>query len=194
MKRIYHGLMLAGAALVGAVLDGVALAQVSGGAAGITAGLQTGRGMTRAQALARAEQAFARLDANQDGVLDKSDRAAMEARRFDRLDTNHDGSLSREEFGAGAMMGRRRNGQLGAFAGVGSGSGAGAGMSRAEFVAAALRRFDAADGDHDGSLTMAERAARRAAGASGDAARPASRPASKQAGQQASATSPQQGQ
>lgn len=52
-----------------------------------------------------------RFDANGDGALDPTERAAMrEARasaRFDKLDTNGDGVLSRAEFKAGQKLHKR---------------------------------------------------------------------------------------
>lgn len=54
--------------------------------------------MTRAEAQARAEKMFDKMDINHDGKLDKADREAREAKHFDAMDTNHDGQLSRQEF------------------------------------------------------------------------------------------------
>ncbi|HVQ08575.1 MAG TPA: EF-hand domain-containing protein [Allosphingosinicella sp.] len=61
--------------------------------------------VTRAQVIDRTDQAFARLDANNDGRFTPDEaRARGEQRRaqhmtrmFDRLDANHDGSITREE-------------------------------------------------------------------------------------------------
>jgi Ca2+-binding EF-hand superfamily protein len=64
--------------------------------------------MTRAEAKAHAEEAFAKLDVNHDGKLDKADRTARFAAHFDEIDTNHDGTISRDEFiAAHEAMGRR---------------------------------------------------------------------------------------
>lgn len=58
--------------------------------------------LTRADAQAKATQLFAKLDANKDGKLDASDRAAkraeMQAKAFERLDANKDGSISKAEW------------------------------------------------------------------------------------------------
>lgn len=54
--------------------------------------------MSRAEAQARAEKMFDKMDINHDGKLDKADREAREAKHFDAMDTNHDGQLSRQEF------------------------------------------------------------------------------------------------
>ncbi|WP_374393000.1 EF-hand domain-containing protein [Sphingopyxis sp.] len=58
--------------------------------------------LTRAEAQAHATEMFARMDANKDGKLDASDRAArrteMQAQMFERLDANKDGSISKAEW------------------------------------------------------------------------------------------------
>lgn len=58
--------------------------------------------ITRAEAQTAATTMFAKLDANKDGKLDKSDREAhrgeMLTKRFEMLDTNKDSSISRQEF------------------------------------------------------------------------------------------------
>jgi hypothetical protein len=60
-------------------------------------------GLTRAEAVAKAEKLFARLDLNHDGKLDAADRALHFGEIFDQIDTNHDGSISRDEFIAAQM-------------------------------------------------------------------------------------------
>jgi Ca2+-binding EF-hand superfamily protein len=55
---------------------------------------------TRADARARAEHLFDKLDLNHDGKLDKADRAIRINEMFDRFDANHDGAISRDEFAA----------------------------------------------------------------------------------------------
>ena len=54
--------------------------------------------LTRAEAKTRAEAAFAKLDLNHDGKLDKADRAVRIGEHFDKIDANHDGTISRDEF------------------------------------------------------------------------------------------------
>lgn len=171
--------------------------------------------MTRSQVEQRTDEAFARMDANDDGVLDAADRQAMQARwaerraehreaRFEQLDANDDGALSRAEFDAahdaeggeggegidGRGPGKHRMGRpaggFGGFEGPGGPGGfagfegpggpggpggmfgpGGAGadgegdraLTKAEFTAAALERFDRADANRDGTLTAAERRA-----------------------------------
>ncbi len=166
---------------------------------------------TRAEAQARAEEMFARLDVNKDGKLDRADRDArrqqMREAMFDQLDTNNDGSISKAEFLAdrgpegdrgprpdgermrdmppppeGANMAgpesdgpardhpeRRRghgdrhgdrHGMKGPMMGFGKADADGdRSITRAEFVAAALQRFDGMDGNKDGKVTPEERRA-----------------------------------
>lgn len=71
---------------------------------------ERGADITRADAEARAESMFARMDANDDGVLDEADREARARARFDRMDANGDGSLTFAEMQtARETMQERRN-------------------------------------------------------------------------------------
>ena len=137
--------------------------------------------ITRADAATRAGALFDRMDANHDGTLNKADHAARLTAMFDRIDTTHDGALSRDEFvAAHARMGQPGHGPEGEGAeghehGMapddmhGGPDGppppppgspmADHALSRADFVAGAMKRFDAADANHDGTLTSAERRA-----------------------------------
>lgn len=136
--------------------------------------------LTRAEVQQSATASFARLDVNRDGKLDQSDRTArreaMKTRMFERLDTNKDGQIARTEFMAdrgkpGMREGRRGGGRRHGGADWGAGrmmggkrTGAnwnGGTTTQAEFVAAALQRFDARDANKDGQLTQAERQAAR---------------------------------
>lgn len=58
--------------------------------------------LTRAEVQANATQMFAKMDANKDGKIDATDRAArhaeMQAKRFAALDANSDGSVSKAEW------------------------------------------------------------------------------------------------
>lgn len=117
--------------------------------------------MTRAQAQARAEARFARMDANQDGTLDQADRQARRGNMFDRLDTDRNGSISRAEFEAMAekradRAGKRMAGNQRATARAERGP-----VTRQAFVDRALTRFDRADANRDGTVTIDERKAAR---------------------------------
>lgn len=74
---------------------------------------------SRAEAQARSDELFSKLDVNGDGVIDPKDRQAREAERFAMLDTDHNGALSPQEFAAGP--GPRGPGGPGPFAGKGPG-------------------------------------------------------------------------
>lgn len=133
--------------------------------------------MTRAQAQAKAEAAFARMDANQDGTLNEADRAARKASMFDRIDADRNGSISRAEFDAmhakraeqggkkhagHGMGGMGRKGSGGHQSMMGERMGAGQGpATREAFVERALSMFDRADANRDGTVTQAERKAAR---------------------------------
>lgn len=75
------------------------------------------RVVTRAEAQAHATQMFARLDANGDGKLDATDRAAkrteMQAKAFERIDTDKDGSISKAEWDQHAADRAARHGERG---------------------------------------------------------------------------------
>ncbi len=121
----------------------------------------------------------------------KARRDARLQALFDRLDTNKNGSITRDEFMAGMEHGRRgpdgrqaegKPGEGRHFGGghrggpggmmhhrMGGMGGMGGGMmkpgqgpvTKSEFVAARLAKFDAADTNHDGVLTAQERQAER---------------------------------
>lgn len=130
--------------------------------------------MTRAEVQARAETAFARMDANKDGTLDQADRAARHAMMFERMDTDRNGSISRAEFDAmhaqraerrsGAMaqrMGRKERGAQAGMMGQRMGRADRQPATRQAFVDRALAMFDRADANRDGTVTQAERKAVR---------------------------------
>jgi EF-hand domain pair len=158
--------------------------------------------ITRQQVIDRADQAFARMDANHDGRFTPEEaratgeqrRTEMRGRMFDRLDANHDGNISRDEFaqahamhGPGGHRGRRMGPPPGGPGGddmgppppggpdgpdgrAGPGGpgmrgqrmfGAAGFVTAEQFRARALERFDRADADHNGTVTVAERQAMR---------------------------------
>lgn len=133
--------------------------------------------ITRAEAQAKAAEMFTRLDVTGDARIDAADRSAAMAKRFDAMDANHDGMLSKQEFldAHQKMMGapggpndhgmgeHRMGGGMRAMHGMKmlrqmdvNGDKA---VTRDEFTAGALNRFDAADANHDGKLTPEERRA-----------------------------------
>ncbi len=136
--------------------------------------------MTWADAKAKADQMWTRLDVNKDGKIDQADRAAKAAERFDKLDTDNNGALSQQEYAA--RQGKWKDRKAGASApadgqrkpGGKRGHGMmGGGMhmmamadankdgtiTRAEFDTAARAHFDMADANKDGSVTADERRA-----------------------------------
>jgi Ca2+-binding EF-hand superfamily protein len=136
---------------------------------------------TWADAKAKADKMWMRLDVNKDGVLNAADREAKLAEMFDMIDANHDGAISKAEFmehhkkmmEGGWKDAKGRDGDTPPGAGMAMMMGPGAHVmremaekadtnhddtiTRAEFDAAVKARFDAADTNHDGKLTPAER-------------------------------------
>lgn len=88
-----------------------------------------------------------RPDPYGDATVTQADAEKNAADRFAQLDANHAGSLSTDEQPNG---GRR-------FGGREAGS-----MTKDQFVAGQVQRFQRMDADHDGNLTKAERDAFRA--------------------------------
>ncbi len=132
--------------------------------------------VTRAEAQAKAAAMFDQHDVNRDGKLDQADRAAKIAQHFDQMDTNHDGAISKDEFTAAHMKPMGMRGEPGKMGPGHEGRGHGMGhrgmgmmgamdanhdrtVTRDEFIAGALKRFDTADANHDGKLTKDERRA-----------------------------------
>jgi len=119
--------------------------------------------------LAVAAPAFAqwapRPDPFGDAIIARKDAETDAGRRFDALDTNHDGNLSPEELAAarphrpdGGAAGAERRGRGDRMRSMMDPNGDGK-VTKDEFVAAQLRRFDRMDANHDGQLTAAERKA-----------------------------------
>ena len=184
MKKPTFALTAATLLAFGAALYGINPALAQSGPAPMGDGT-----VTWAEAKARADMLWTRLDVNQDGVLNAADREEKMAKIFDQIDTNHDGAISRGEFlehHKAMTKGKSRDGASPAMGGASmDGSppiammmGHGGRMmhemaekadtnhdqsiSRTEFDAATKARFDKADANHDGKLTAAERRAARA--------------------------------
>ena len=151
-------------------------------------GMGGDRMMTWAEFKAYADEGFAKIDVNHDGVIDKSDRQAMRdqmfSRQFDSMDKNHDGSVNRQEFDAEHPHdGPSPPPQMGSGsdhpAGPGHSEHRGPGMAgmmmlrgadtdhdgkitRTEYDASIKLHFDAMDTNHDGQISKDERQAAHA--------------------------------
>lgn len=136
---------------------------------------------TQAEALARADQRFAALDANRDGQLSADElKGPRAARMIARADSDRNGAISQAEFRAAAaqrfarvdadrdgtiepgerpaLRGPRRGGERMLARLDTNRDGA---VSEAEFVAAAQQRFQRLDANRDGRVDAAELQARR---------------------------------
>ena len=143
------------------------LAMLAGAAAAQTADSRPRADVTRQQLVERLDARFARLDTDRDGAVTAAERSARRearrAQRFQRLDRDGNGALSPTEFAARGDRAERGEGRRGGRRRFGGGGGAGADangdgtISRAEFQARALARFDRGDLDRNGVLTAAER-------------------------------------
>lgn len=181
-------LVITSAAMLTAVVMAPALAQTVQAAAEPAHGQHDEMRMepvTRAQMLQKVQSHFARVDADNDGVVTKAEMQAMRGARhermekhagmrrehtFERLDTNDDGSISRSEFDAAhaGMAGHngkaghkrmRMHGQIFEMADANNDGR----VTLQEATAAAAEHFDRADANRDGVLTADEmRAAHKA--------------------------------
>lgn len=127
--------------------------------------------MTRADIEARVKERFAKIDADRNGSVTKSEindsRAAnmkdRQDRHFAEMDANKDNMISRAEFDAG-HAGKRHEGRHGFGHGKmfdRSDANADGTLSLSETMAKAMARFDAADANKDGVMTPEERRASR---------------------------------
>lgn len=155
---------------------------IAGGSTFAYAQPKMGGDFTRAQAQERATKMFERMDVNSDGVIDAADREARMKQRFDKMDTDKNGSISFAEFSARPewkgkraeagepndrgpregkrghhRMGRGGHGPMGMMADTNKDGK----ITKAEFQAHALAKFDAMDTDKNGTVTAAERKAAR---------------------------------
>ncbi len=112
-----------------------------------------------------------RQDANQDGVATRAEAIAQADARFAQMDTDHDGRITAGEMRAYREAlhdrvvasgrdvpvpppgGRKHDGTGRRMDPNGDGS-----VTREEFEARALKRFDRMDADHDGTIDATERA------------------------------------
>ncbi|MFN3944929.1 MAG: hypothetical protein ACK4K7_08365 [Allosphingosinicella sp.] len=150
------------------ILAGIAALTVSGTALAQSGGYQRGADrnvdVTRAEAAAKANQAFQRLDLNRDGrvtpeemrqarqqmraerlaQLTPEQRAAMEQRRAQRGDQARSGGWKRGDGERSGQRGQRMFGEQGF-------------VTAEQFQARALQRFDRMDLNNDGVVTAEER-------------------------------------
>jgi hypothetical protein len=134
MKKI-----LATLAVAAAVISTPALAQE-----GARGGYMQ-KDQTRAEAQQRADMLFQMLDANKDGTVTKAE-ADESVAQFEAARGDDDGGR-----GAGRMQRM-----------IGQAFGTAQSLTLQQFEAQALARFDAADLNHDGTVTAAERQQLRA--------------------------------
>ncbi|BAV64684.1 EF-hand domain-containing protein [Sphingobium cloacae] len=132
--------------------------------------------LTKAEMTASLEARFAKMDVNKDGKLTKEDRELRRQQRqearFAQLDTDKNGQISKAEFTAGhdrragagkpdgqdgRHWGGRHHRGFGKDMVDGRGQGAGDGtITREQFVARGLERFDRLDANKDGTVTAEE--------------------------------------
>ncbi len=142
--------------------------------------------VTLAEHTAQVGKMFDRMDVNGDGVLDQADREARQAQRFANIDTDGNGELSPAELKAAREAHATKRGERrakmaehrgkrpqGEMHGPGGGRGPGGpgmvlrgadtdgdkSITRAEFEAAAAKRFVRMDADGSGGITAEERKA-----------------------------------
>lgn len=143
-------LLIAAAAAAGLVGLAPALAQTATPPAAAAKPVKAGKQMTRPDTVQRAQQHFARLDANRDGFITQAEADAARvqlgermAKRggamFDRLDSNRDGTITRAEVDAALAARPQKAGQQSAGR-----------ASRWDRLAARL------DTNKDGAITRAE--------------------------------------
>lgn len=143
-------LLISGVAVAALAGLAPALAQTAAPPAAAAKTMKPGKQMTRADMVQRAQQHFARLDANRDGFVTQAEAQAARAQfgermakrggaRFDRLDSNKDGAITRAEVDAALAARQQRASEKGT-----------AHSSRWDRLAARL------DTNKDGLITRAE--------------------------------------
>lgn len=147
---------------------------------GPRARLDPAASVTRADTLAMVNARFDRIDADKDGMISAAEMAAhretMQERRAQRMAAraaarNSEGTAATdaataarrealEKFAKARAEARKARGELGFAMRDADGNGL---ITREEFAAPALKRFDRADANSDGVITPEERAAMREA-------------------------------
>jgi hypothetical protein len=168
MKKIY---ILGG--LSAALITAAAMAAPGGGLGRAKIDVNGDGNVTKAEVTAHADSRFAVMDADKNGMIDKGDRQARMKARFTEMDADNNGSISEAEFmtasskkveqrksARGEMRMRRstRNNAKGVNAGDwGRGdTNNDQAISRAEYDAATLARFNSRDKDGNGTLSGEE--------------------------------------
>ena len=100
---------------------------------------------------------FPRADADGDGIVTRAEATAQADVQFNAMDRNRDGKVTGDERRAAFAARAGGRGMGGRF----GGSGGEISMSRDDFRARALARFDRNDANHDGKVDQAEVAAAR---------------------------------
>ncbi|WP_254602831.1 EF-hand domain-containing protein [Sphingomonas bacterium] len=97
-------------------------------------------------------------DANHDGIVTREEALAAADRRFDEMDANHDGTITPDEMTAyrDAAMARRGGGATPPPGGPRRGGGRT--VTRDEYRARQIERFDRMDTNHDGKIDRTEMA------------------------------------
>ena len=145
----------------------------------------TADGITKVDALAKADERFAKMDVNNDGSVNQADRAAKVKEHFATMDSDKNGAITETEFIAAhearmsmrqdrrEMRGEHNRGGMKGHRMGGRGKGGGMKMlamadangdksvTQAEFRAAAQARFAKSDVNNDGSISAEERKAQR---------------------------------
>ncbi|MET0251356.1 MAG: EF-hand domain-containing protein [Novosphingobium sp.] len=102
-------------------------------------------------------------DPDGDATVSRADEQTKAGERFDALDANKDGVVSEDEMAAAAKAQGSGQGQRGPGGGMRRADADGDGkVTKAEYLAAQLERFDQQDADKNGQVTKAERDAARA--------------------------------
>ena len=168
MKRVTLALAAAIMALGGAGATTAALAQDGG-----PGPMDRGQPMSWADFKAHAQEIFARLDTNHDGVIDQAERQAMRDQMRARMGRDGDGpppapgamggDLGDHGDHMGGPGGGRRGGGMGAMMMLLRGADANhdGRITQAEFDASVRAHFDAMDTNHDGMISREERQAER---------------------------------
>ena len=103
--------------------------------------------------LPKSPKAFSKADADSNGKVTASEIAPLAGKRFVRLDADKDGAVSAAEIDASLTraLERRRDRMLANLDADKNGT-----ISRAELDGYVAKLVDAADGDHDGGVTLEE--------------------------------------